>query len=136
MKQVDYNLDTEILNDLPNIVLEFTYQDEFSNDHYILRSNPNFQDGTNNLKFEVVKNGKKQNGILLFERNVKNMINEFFEVADDMDFKEEFNKTQICESVSVSVNDFLKRYDDIVVSTELVIEGELKRMQEMAGLLL
>lgn len=135
MKYVNYNLETEIVNDLPKIVLELTYKDEFSNDHYLLRNNPDYEKGSEEITFEIIKNGEKKGEISLLKQNINEFFVSFFDVVEDLDFEQEFFKNNLSETISNEIMDFLKRYEDIVISAEITLEGEIKRMKKIAGLL-
>ena len=135
MKIIDYNFDAEITNDLPNIILELSYKDEFSNDKYILRSTKGYNRKSNSISFDVIKEGSAI-GQVLFSRDDESVfINEFFDFVDDYDFKKEFEKTQLKQPINEQVNDFLDRYDNIVFPKEITFEGETRRMRKIAGLL-
>jgi hypothetical protein len=135
MKFIDYNINTEIVNDLPKIELELTYKDKFFDDHYLLRSKPEKDTSSENILFELFKNGEKQSEFSLLKGNVDEFMSQFFVEIDDHDFKEEFYKKDLAVPISNEIDDFLKRYDDIVVSAEITTEGEIKRMKKIAGLL-
>lgn len=136
MKFVGFNISTKIENNLPKIILEFSYQDEFSDDKYVLVSNSNSIQGSSEIPFSVYKNDDEVFGINLSERNMSNFIDSFLNECHDNDFKREIEKQEIKPHLTEQFNDFMNRYDSLVVSTGITTEGEVLRMKQLAGLLL
>ena len=135
MKNIEYNIKTEIVDNLPFIENTLIYRDEFTDDHYVLRSQINENVQTSNIPFEIIKNGKRVGKLNLTEREVKLFFETFFKDAEDYDFEQEFRENNLLKFFSNEIEDFLKRYDEVVIPTQLTMEGEIKRMQRIAGLL-
>ena len=134
MSNIEYDIDTTIIDDLPKIIIEFRYQDEFSDDRYVLKSKSTLLEGSKNIPFKIMKNYNDEAEIVLSKRDFNTFITEFFNTVDDYDFKERFDKSEASELINEQIEDFFNRYDDIVVSTGITTEGEVKRMKQLAGL--
>jgi len=132
-KLIEHNVNGKIKKESPEICLEVIYQDDFSDDHYILRGLSENGD-SKLLKFEVTKNGQEVTFIEMKERNVNEFLNEFLEHTKDADFNEEF-KSKIYDTSSKQITDFFEFYDNSVVTKGLNLEGEIKRMKKMAGII-
>lgn len=134
MSNVEYDVSAKIEDDFPKIVLEIKYTDEFFDDVYVIKSGINPEMGSRDIPFTVTKNGEKQKGIRLKNRNVEGLINEFSENTDDHDLNEQLKKKEAPKAISEHLGDFFNRYDEVVVSAGITTEGDVKRMKELAGL--
>mgnify|MGYP003510248372 CR=1 FL=1 len=86
---IEHNIQAQITNEAPKIRFEIGYQDNFSDDRYLFENTSN---NTNNLKFNVIKNGKQFLDIDMKERNVDLFLTEFLNSTKDDDFNQEFKK--------------------------------------------
>ena len=135
MKSVKFKITSRISENLPKIILEFSYQDEFSDDNYRLISHSNPQKGATEIPFSISKNQEEFTEILLSNKDMESFIESFVKECDDNEFKKELEKNNAKQSITNEFNDFMKRYDDMVVSTGITTEGEVLRMRKLAGLL-
>ena len=132
-KLIEHSVNGQIKSESPEICLEVMYQDDFSNDHYVLRGLSENKD-SKLLKFEVTKNGQELASLEMKERNVGQFLNEFLNYTEDADFNEEF-KSKIYTTSEKQITDFFEFYDSSIVLKGLNLEGEIKRMKKMAGIL-
>lgn len=132
-KLIEHNVNGQIKSESPEICLEVMYQDDFSNDHYVLRGLAENKD-SKLLKFQVTKNGQDLASLEMKDRNVSQFLNEFLNYTEDADFNEEF-KSKIYIISEKQITDFFEFYDSSIVLKGLNLEGEIKRMKKMAGIL-
>lgn len=133
-KAIDHSVKAQVKSESPEICFEVIYQDDFTNDHYVLKSlNENTKD-SKLIKFKISKNGKEMSDIDMKERNVGQFLNEFLESTEDADFKEEF-KSKIYETSEKQINDFFDFFDKSIVFKGITLEGEISRMKKMAGII-
>lgn len=128
---IEHNIQTQITNEAPKIRFEIGYQDNFSDDRYLFENTSN---NTNNLKFNVIKNGKQFLDIDMKERNVDLFLTEFLNSTKDDDFNQEFKK-KIYETVKKELVDFFEFYDQTCIRRGLTLEGEIHKMRKMAGII-
>jgi len=128
---IEHNIQAQITNEAPKIRFEIGYQDNFSDDRYLFENTSN---NTNNLKFNVIKNGKQFLDIDMKERNVDLFLTEFLNSTKDDDFNQEFKK-KIYETVKKELVDFFEFYDQTCIRRGLTLEGEIHKMRKMAGII-
>jgi hypothetical protein len=128
---IEHNIQAQITNEAPKIRFEIGYQDNFSDDRYLFENTSN---NTNNLKFNVIKNGKQFLDIDMKERNVDLFLNEFLNSTKDDDFNQEFKK-KIYETAKKELVDFFEFYDQTCIRRGLTLEGEIHKMRKMAGII-
>jgi len=132
-KLIDHNVKAQITRETPEICLEVKYQDDFTDDHYVLISESNTSN-SNLIKFNISKNGQNITSVEMKERNVNEFLNEFLNNTKDDDFNKEF-KSKIFEVSSKQIKDFFEFYDNSLVRKGLTLEGEIFRMKKMAGII-
>jgi hypothetical protein len=133
-KAIEHKVQAQIKSESPEILLEVIYQDDFTNDHYILKGSGLTDKGTKSINFNISKNGKNLQSLEMKERDVNSFLNEFLKLTKDDDFNKEF-KSHIYETSSKQINDFFGFYDTSIVFKGITLEGEVKRMQKMAGII-
>ena|ERR1035437_3580181 len=132
-KLIEHNVKGQIISESPEICFEVIYQDDFTNDHYVLNGLTENKD-SKLLKFEVSKNGHEMTSLEMKERNVGQFLNEFLKLTKDADFNEEF-KSKIYSASEKQITDFFGFYDNSVVHKELNLEGEILKMRKLAGII-
>lgn len=133
MKAIDYRIKAQISGEKPDIQLEVIYKDDFTNDHYVFKSLVN-EEGTKRVSFVVVKNKEEFGNFVLENRDVKSCLNSFLETTEDIDFNNEF-KNKIFEKVEKEVGNFFEFFDNSIILRGLTLEGEMKRMKKVAGII-
>ena|ERR1035437_51567 len=133
MKEIDYRISAQIKGEAPDIQFEIKYKDEFTNDHYTLKSLIS-EEGTKRIPFMVIKNNQEFGKVVIENRDVKACLDTFLESTEDMDFKNEFKK-QIFEQAEKEINNFFEFFDNSIILRGLTLEGEMKRMKKIAGIL-
>jgi hypothetical protein len=131
---IEHIIKADIKNNSPELILEIAFKDDFFNDRYVLDGKPGSNKNSQEFIFEIKKNGDIIGTINLKERNVPEFLREFLDLTDDIEFNHEF-KTKIFESAKKQINDFFEFYDKRVVAYGVTLEGEVKRMQKVAGIL-
>ncbi len=133
-KAIEHKVQAQIKNESPEIVFEIIYQDDFTNDHYVLKGSSSNDKGSKLMNFNVLKNGKDFSILKMEERNVESFISEFLSLTKDDDFNTEF-KSKIYEQSTKEIQNFFEFFDNSIVLKGLTLEGELKRMKKMAGII-
>ena len=132
-KEVDFKVDAKIENDLPNIIIYINYKDDFSDDNYKLISNSNKEVGSKKIEFSVIKNGEEIGKIDLISKDFNLFFEDFLKLTEDYDFKKEF--LNISNYVKQELEKFFVFFNDAIILTGVTLEGELKRMKKLSGLL-
>ena len=133
-KEVLYNINTKFINNNPSFIISIDYRDVFSDDNYLLKSEET--NNGENIPVIIVKNGKRIGKEFLLKRDIFKLLNKFFDIVNDYDFKEEFFKNNIDKSINDEMNMFFEEYEKDYVEPELNLEGEIKRMKKIAGIIL
>ena len=118
--------------DKPFIMIEMSYKDEFTNDEYILKGAAT-NSSANNINFSILKNRKESGSLTLENSDTKKFIKEFFEIAKDYDFNQDFNNNH-SESFSKEITSFINQCDSSMVFNGEVIDGYKDKMRGMAGI--
>lgn len=134
-KTIEHKIQAQIKSEAPEILLEIIYQDDFTNDHYVLKSSVlDNNKGSKSINFDISKNGKYFSSLGLKDRNVETFLTEFLDTTKDADFNSEF-KSKIYEQSTKEIKDFFEFFDDSIVLRGLTLEGERKRMQRLSGII-
>ena len=133
-KAIEHIVQAQIKSESPEILFEVIYQDDFTNDHYVLKGSGLSNKGSASINFNVSKNGKDISSLEMKDRNVDMFLNEFLNLTKDDDFNKEF-KSKIYETSSKQITDFFGFYDNSIILKGLTLEGEKNRMQKMAGII-
>lgn len=133
-KVIEHKVQAQIKSETPEILLEVIYQDDFTNDHYVLSGSGLNKKGSNSINFNISKNGKELSSLEMKERDVETFLNEFLNTTKDDDFNVEF-KSKIYETSIKQIKDFFEFFDNSIVLKGITLEGEINRMKKMAGLI-
>ena len=133
-KAIEHKVQAQIKNEAPEIILEVIYQDDFTNDHYILKGSGRNDKGSKSINFNIAKNGQELSTLEMKERNVDSFMKEFLDITKDDDFNTEF-KSKIFEQSSKEINDFFEFFDNSIVLKGLTLEGEKSRMKKIVGII-
>lgn len=133
-KAIEHKVQAQIKNEAPEILFEVIYQDDFTNDHYILKGSGCNDKGSKSINFNIAKNGQELSYLEMKERNVDSFMKEFLDITKDDDFNTEF-KSKIFEQSSKEIKDFFEFFDNSIVLKGLTLEGEKSRMKKIAGII-
>lgn len=133
-KAIEHKVQAQIKNEAPEILFEVIYQDDFTNDHYVLKGFGIGDKGSKLMDFQIKKNGKDFSSLKMEDRNVELFMSNFLSLTKDDDFNTEF-KSKINEQSTKEIKDFFEFFDNSIVLKGLTLEGELKRMKKMAGII-
>lgn len=133
-KAIEHNVQAQIKSEAPEIIFEVIYQDDFSNDHYILKGSSLTDKGSQSMNFNISKNGAKFSSLEMKNRDVETFLNEFLDTTKDADFNTEF-KSKIYAESTKQIKDFFEFFDNSIVLKGLTLEGEKSRMQKVAGII-
>jgi hypothetical protein len=134
MTTIDFNIKTLIKNELPDITLEISFIDDFTNDNYLIKTIESKQESTKHIPFLVIKNGNDLGEAILKERDFVTFFNEICLLTKDHDFKKSFHT--ITQNIEEEISKFLEYFDDAIIIKGFTLEGELKRMKRIAGILI
>lgn len=132
-QKIDYKISPEINNELPDIQIEISYVDDFTDDSYIIQSNATEKTDSKNIPFVISSNGKHIGKLALTERDTKVFFETMFADINDADFKQQFY-SQIFQPLSADIAKFITLYENLVINNELTVEGETKRMRALSGI--
>ena len=131
-QKIQHRILTEIRNDFPYLKIGIRFNDYFTMDTYVFESS-NYKNNLNRIPFSVYKNNELIKVCALIYRNADQFFNKIFEDINDHDLKKIFY-SQHKERITQEVQGFMDFYDNLVLVKEITIEGELRRMKEMAGI--
>jgi len=123
-KEIKYTVKHEVIDNKPVLDIDILYKDEFEEN----------ASGINEIPFNVIKNNKNLGKITLKSEDIQSMFEDFFTMVGDYDFQIEFFDKKFKE-VKREIDSFLNGFNKDVIDNELTLEGEIKRMRAMAGLL-
>jgi hypothetical protein len=132
-KAIEHKVQAQIKSETPEILLEVIYQDDFTDDHYVLKGSGLTNQGSKSINFNISKNGEDVKSIEMKNRDVETFLNEFLNTTKDDDFNTEF-KSKIYEQSTKQIKDFFEFFDDSIILRGLTLEGEKKRMQQLSGI--
>ncbi len=133
-KAIEHKVQAQIKSEAPEILFEVIYQDDFTNDHYVLKGAGLTHKGSNSINFNISKNGTECSLLEMKDRDVETFLNEFLNTTKDADFNAEF-KSKIYEQSTKQIKDFFEFFDNSIVLKSITLEGEVKRMQKVAGII-
>lgn len=135
MKQsIEHRLVAEIHNNMPALKIGIRFNDIYSHDTYVLVNESEKSPYTQkSMHFTLFKNNKNIGKYIMANNNVIELISEAFKNIDDYDLHQHLNDTVKAE-IAESVTEFLNHYEKTVLLNEVTIEGELRRMHEVAGI--
>lgn len=133
-QEVKYEILCEIENEEAQIQIGFRFEDYFETNTYYLVSESLGYPRTNNMAFDVVKDGLEIGKVYLNENDVKKMIGDFLEMANDHDLKN-IVMAKHQKSVEEDIFNFFENYRKTVIENKNSLTGELKRMRSVAGIL-
>lgn len=131
---IEYKIHSEIKNEVPEIHIDIIYEDDFSNDHYVIESQADESSDSKNIPFTISKNGEYVGKLSMTERDITGFFETMFVDIKDADFKNEFY-SKIFKPLSEDISKFIKRYENLVIDNELNVEGEVKRMRVLSGII-
>ncbi len=131
-QDIQHRILTEIRNDFPYLKIGVRFNDYFTQDTYVFESS-NHKNNLNCIPFSIYKNNELIKECNLVNRNVDEFFDHIFENINDHDLKKIFY-TKHKENLIKEVQGFMEFYDKLVLVNEVTIEGELRRMKQMAGI--
>ena len=131
-QDIQHRILTEIRNDFPYLKIGVRFNDYFTQDTYVFESS-NHKNNLNCIPFSIYKNNELIKECNLINRNVDEFFDHIFESINDHDLKKIFY-TKHKENLIKEVQGFMEFYDKLVLVNEVTIEGELRRMKQMAGI--
>ncbi len=134
-QNVKYKAILEIEDEKPVVQLGFKFYDYFETvEYYLILDTENYS-SIENVPFKIQdKNDHIIGKISLIDFDVKTFLNDFFNKIKDFDFK----KLTIAlhkDQVERDLTNFLDTYKGVIAESRYTLEGELKRMKVMAGIL-
>ena len=131
---IEYKINSDIKNETPEIRIDILYEDDFSNDHYIIESQADESSDSKNIPFIISGNGNPIGKINMTERDTTGFFETILADIKDADFKNEFY-SKVFKPLSEDISQFIKRYENLVIDNELTVEGETKRMRVLSGII-
>lgn len=131
IQKINYKSNFEIEDEKPRIKLGFQFQDFFETIEIYLTLVPELYKKMNSIPFELIKDDKNLGIIFLQDYNSIGFVNQFLDFIDDYDFKKYFIEN-LQEKVIFELNNFFEFYKQTILNNKFTIEGEIKRMKEIA----
>lgn len=132
MRQSNHSVSTAIVKEKPSIVINARYKDDFTDDSYVIESVS--CEGTKKITFEVNRNGKSLGYADLDNRNYELFMESVYKVTQDHDFAQTVRAKHSTPIIS-ELKKFIEYFDDAIIANGLTLEGQVKRMKQIAGLL-
>lgn len=132
--QIDYKITSEIKNYLPNILIEISYVDDFTDDTYVIISEADEKSDSKNIPFIIYNNEQQIGNLSMTERDTTGFFETMLAGIDDADFRNEFS-SKVLKPLSEDITKFIKQYENLVIDNELTVEGETKRMKTLSGII-
>lgn len=133
-QQVKYKSYYELDFEKPHIELGFRFNDYFeTNDYYLISESKKYK-SIDSINFELIKDNKVIGNIVLENLNIDDFINKFSDMTSDHDFK----KIIISEhknKITKDMSDFFELYKTSILNNKFTLEGEIKRMKAVAGII-
>ena len=131
-QEIQHKILTEIKNDFPYLKIGVRFNDYFTQDTYIFESS-NKKNDLKHIPFSIYKNNELLKECALINGDVDEFLNKVFEDVEDYDLKRIFY-SQHKDRITKEVRDFFNFYDKLVLTNQVTVAGELRRMKEMAGI--
>lgn len=132
-QEVKYKVYYEIDNEKPHIEIGFKFKDYFETNNYYLVSESSSK-SIDDLVFEVIKDNKEIGLIRLKDFKTEEFLNEFSNLTKDHDFKK-IMISEHKEKVKKDLNNFFEYYKKSILENKFTLEGEIKRMRKVAGII-
>lgn len=126
-----FQIETKIEKNNPYLTVFLEYKDNFTDDKFIIHSILN---NAQNVKFEIYKNKSRISEINLLNKNYDNFLKELFDVINDFDFKEDFQKNNQQNFIQ-EVSSFIDDVDSSIIIENKIIKGYKDKMRVMSGIL-
>ena len=130
---VNYKSSFEIENEKPKIKLGFKFKDYFETIEIYLTLVPELYKHLNNIPFNLTKEDQELGIIFLKDYNILEFLNQFLEIVNDYDFKKYIND-HLKNKIELELNNFFELYKTTIINNKFTVEGEIKRMKEIAFL--
>lgn len=133
-QNVEYQLFCEIEKERPHLQIGFRFMDYFETNDYCLVSEDYKYGSYDNIAFNVFKDDEKIGRVYLKEGDVSGLIDDFMTLTKDHDF----NKIFLAEhrtNAEQDVNNFFSHFRKTIVENKFTLEGEMKRMRAVAGII-
>lgn len=126
-----FHIETKIEKNNPYLTVFLEYKDSFTDDKFVIHSILN---NTQNIKFEVYKNKSRISEINLLNNNYDFFLKELFDVINDFDFKEDFQKNNQQNFIQ-EVSNFISNINSSIIIENKIIKGYKDKMRVMSGIL-
>lgn len=133
-QDVEYQILCEIEDEKPYAQLGFRFRDYFETNDYCIVSETYKFGSHENIPFNVFKDDEKIGRVCLQEGNVPKMVDDFLSILEDHDFKKIFI-SEHRKSVETDLTNFFKHFRKSILENKFTLEGEIKRMKAVAGII-
>ena len=131
-QEVEHKLLFEIKNYLPVFKIGIKFRDLFSEDTYMIVSD-GLPKNIKNIPFCIYKNNELLKECTMINNNINQLLEDTFSNLHDYDLKQLFYKEHK-DKIIKEVSKFIEYYDEQIIMNEIGIEGELRRMKQVAGI--
>lgn len=127
-----FQIETKIEKNNAYLTVFLEYKDRFTDDKFIIHSILN---NAQNVNFEIYKNKSRISEINLLNKNYDNFLKELFDVINDFDFKEDFQKNNQ-QNFTQELSSFINDVDSSVIIENKIIKGYKDKMRYASGILI
>ena len=131
-QHLDHKILAEIRNDFPFLKIGVKFNDLFSEDTYMIISDGKYRN-LKRIPFSVYKNNEPLKECEMINLNMDKLLDDVFSDIEDYDLKQIFFRDHKQKIVN-EIASFMQYYDEQILLNEITIEGELRRMKEIAGM--
>jgi len=132
-QSLDHKVVAEINDDKPVVKIGVRFKDIFSEEKYYLSTDYSKTDYSEKaVSFTLFKENEVIGRFVMKNNDASTLLSEAFNTVQDLDFSKHFSKNK--SIIAEEVEHFFKYYNDLVLSTYATVEGEKKRMCEIAGI--
>ncbi len=131
-QELKHKVLTEIRNDFPFIKVGLKFNDLFTEDTYVLVSDSKIKN-IKHIPFSLFKNNEPLKECVLVNGDIDQLLEKAFSDIEDHDLKQIFF-AQHKDRITDEVVKFMKEYEEEIILNEITLEGELRRMKQVAGM--
>jgi len=131
-QEIQHKVLAEVKNDFPYLKIGVRFNDFFTQDTYIFESS-NKKNDLKHIPFAIYKNNELLKECAIINYNIDDFLDKVFEGVEDYDLKRIFYE-QHKERITKEIQEFFEFYDKLVLTNQVTLAGELRRMKDVAGI--
>ena len=126
-----FKIETKIDKNKPFLTIFLEYKDRFTDDKFTIHGVLN---NLENINLSLYKKNQKISDLKLENKKYDIFLKEVFNLIDDFDFKEDFEKNNKNNFI-YEVSSFINEIDSSIIVENKIIKGYKNKMRLMSGIL-